>query len=86
MEQMDGHQLQDFINNITLPPILRRMLTYRLQRQRQVAQIGDIWIPISPISPNHFNRFFIPSVEDLFQVGDQILKVDNYRSKSHLIS
>jgi hypothetical protein len=53
-----------------LPPTLHRVSTYRLEKQKQVPQINDISIPISLISPNHFNRFFIPNVEDLFQVGD----------------
>jgi hypothetical protein len=58
MEQEDGFQAQDFIDNITLPPILRRVATHKLEKQRQMPQIGDIWIPFSPISQNHFNRFF----------------------------
>ncbi len=86
MEQMNGQQLQDFKNDITLPPTLHRVSTHRLEKQKQVPQIGDISIPISPISPNHLSRFFIPSVEDLFQVGDRILRVENFGSKSCLIS
>lgn len=62
------------------------MSTYRLEKQKEVPQIGDISIPISPIFPNHFSKYFIPSVEDLFQVGDCILKVEDFGSKSCLIS
>jgi hypothetical protein len=51
-----------------------------------VLQIGDIWILFSPISQNHFNRFFIPRVKDLFQTRDQILRVENFGGRSHLIS
>jgi hypothetical protein len=51
-----------------------------------VTRIGDIWIPFSPISPNHFNNFFILGVEDLFWTGDWILKVDNSGARSTLIS
>jgi hypothetical protein len=86
MAQTDGHQLQDFVNNITLPPTLHRMLTYRWEKQRQMSWIGDISISISPISPNHFNNFFILGVEDLFLVGNWILKVENFGSKSRLIN
>jgi hypothetical protein len=65
MEQEDGFQAQDFGDNIILPPTLRRVSTHRLERQRQVLQIGDIWIPFSLVSPNHFSKFFIPGAKDL---------------------
>jgi len=51
-----------------------------------VPRLGDIWIPKSTPSANHFPRFYIPGVEDLFQVGDRIVRVEHSRSRSHLIS
>jgi hypothetical protein len=51
-----------------------------------VPQLSDVWIPSSLISPNHFIRFFILGVEDLFLAKDWILKVENSRMKSRLIS
>jgi hypothetical protein len=51
-----------------------------------VPRLGDIWIPRSPLSPNHFARFYIPGVEDLFQVGDRIVRVEHAGSRSRLIS
>jgi hypothetical protein len=60
MEQDDGFHAQDFKDNIILPPTLRRVLTHRSERQKQVLQIGDVWIPFSLVSPHHFSRFFIP--------------------------
>jgi hypothetical protein len=51
-----------------------------------VPQLSDVWIPFSLISPNHFIRFFILGVEDLFLAKDWILKVENSRMKSRLIS
>jgi len=86
MEQEDGFQAQDFRDNITLLPTLRRVSTHRSERQKQMPQTSDIWIPFSPISPNHFSRFFIPKVEDLFQIEDQVLRVENFGARSHLIS
>jgi hypothetical protein len=46
----------------------------------------DIWIPCLLISPNHFNRFFIPKVEDLFCSGDWIISVENLILNSRLIN
>ncbi len=48
--------------------------------------LGDVYIPFFPISPNHFIKIFIPGMEDLFRAGDQILKVENSRVRSRLIS
>jgi hypothetical protein len=51
-----------------------------------VPRLGDVWIPFSFVSPNHFIKFLIPGVEDLFVAKDWILKVENSRMKSRLIS
>jgi hypothetical protein len=51
-----------------------------------VPRLGDLWIPKSSVSPNHFPRFYIPGVEDLFQVGDRIIRVEHSRSRFRLIS
>jgi len=51
-----------------------------------VPRLGDIWIPKLAVSPNHFVRLYIPSVEDLFQNGDRLLRVEHSGSSSCLIS
>lgn len=86
MEQEDGHQLQDFKYSTTSPPTLCRVSIYKLKRQRQVPRIDDIWISISPISPNHISRFFIPSIKILFQARDRVLKVESSGSRFCMIS
>jgi hypothetical protein len=86
MEQEDGFQAQDSKHNIILPHTLCKVSTNRSKRQRQVLQLSDVWIPFFPIFPNHFSNFFIPRMEDLFRAGDQILKVENSRVRSRLIS
>jgi hypothetical protein len=60
--------------------------THKSKRERQLLKIGDIWILFSHGSLNHFSRFFIPKVEDLFQTRDQVLKLENSRSRSRLIN
>jgi len=86
MEQEDGGQLQSYIGNITTPHTLRRASLSILERQRNVPRVGDIWIPKLLASPNHFIRLYIPSVEDLFQNGNHLFKVEHYGSKSYIIS
>jgi hypothetical protein len=54
----------------TSPPFLRSVAIAHAEKQCSLPQIGDIWIPKSAVSPNHFVRLYIPSVEDLFQEGD----------------
>jgi hypothetical protein len=65
---------------------LHKVSTYKSKRQGQVPRLSDIKIPISPISPSHFVKFYIPSVEDLFWIGDRILKMDNTRLRACLMS
>jgi hypothetical protein len=50
--------VQDFKDNIILPPTLCRVSTHKSEKQRLMLQIVDVWIPFFPISPNHFNRIF----------------------------
>jgi len=56
------------------------------KRQRGVPRLGDIWIPKAAVSPNHFARFYIPGVEDLFQTGDRLIGVEHAGSRSRLIN
>jgi len=55
-----------------------------VERQCSVPRLGDVWIPKSAVSPNHFVRLYIPGVEDLFQEGDRL--VEHGGSRSRLIS
>jgi hypothetical protein len=82
MEQEDGFQAQDSNDNITLPPTLHRVTTHYFERHRQVSRLGDLWIFFSHVSPNHFIRIFILGAEDLFLVGDRILRVENSELRS----
>lgn len=86
MEQKDGYQVLNSRGDITSLPTLHKVSTYRLERQGQVPRLSDIWIPIAPISPNHFVRFYILGVEDIFCVRDRILKVENIGLRARLIS
>jgi hypothetical protein len=56
------------------------------ERRGNVPRLGDIWIPKSTPSANHFPRLYIPGVEDLFQVGDRIVHVEHSGTRSHLVS
>jgi hypothetical protein len=86
MEQGDGGRPQSYGNNITTPHTLCRVSFLVPERQRSVFRIGDIWIPKLSISPNHFIKLYIPSVENLFQNGDHLLMVEHCGSKSRIIS
>jgi len=86
MERWDGCQPQNYKHNSTTPPILRRITPLLVERQSSVPRLGDIWIPKLVVLPNHFVRLYIPGVEDLFQVGDRLFRVEHSRSTSRLIS
>jgi hypothetical protein len=56
------------------------------ERQCNVPRLGDIWIPKSTHSANHFPIFYIAGVEDLFQTGDRLVRVEHGGSRSRMIS
>jgi hypothetical protein len=70
----------------TSPPFLRRVAPAHAEKQCSLPRIGDIWIPKSVVLPNHFVRLYISGVEDLFQEGDRLLRVEHSGSRSRLIS
>jgi hypothetical protein len=86
MEQTDGYPSHNYRRSTTTSHTLRRVTPIFAERQNSVPRLGDLWIPKSFVSPNHFPRFYIPGVEDLFQVGDRIIRVEHSGSRSRLIS
>ncbi len=51
-----------------------------------MPRLYGVWILFFHVSPNHFSRFFILGVEELFGAGNQILRVENSGVRSRLIS
>ncbi len=51
-----------------------------------MPRLGDVWVPKLAMLPNHFIRLYIPGVEDLFQTGDRLLRVEHSGSRSRLMS
>jgi hypothetical protein len=86
MEQGDGHRPQNYRHNSTTPPILRRVTPLFAERQSSVPRLGDIWVPKLAVSPNHFVKLYILGVEDLFQIGDRLLRVEHSGSRFRFIS
>jgi len=86
MEQEDGHQLLNLEGNMTSLPTLRKVSTYRLEKQGQIPRLGDMWIHVFPILLNHFVRIYLLGVEDLLCVGDRMLRVKNIGLKVRLMS
>jgi hypothetical protein len=86
MERGDGSQSQSYRRSTTTPRTLRKVTPLFVERQRSVPRLGDIWVPKSAVSPNHFTRFYIPGVEDLFQIGDHLVRMEHGRSRARVIS
>jgi hypothetical protein len=86
MEQGDAGRPQSYKGNIITPHTLCRVSPLVLERQHNVPRIGNIWIPKLSTSPNHFIKLYIFGVEDLFQNGDHLFRVEHCGSKSRIIS
>ncbi len=86
MEQGGGYRPLSYRPVFTSPPTLRRVAPELAERQASIPRLGDISIPKSAISPNHFVRLYIPGVEDLYQEGDRLFRVEHSGSRSRLIN
>jgi hypothetical protein len=86
MEQTDGYPSHNYRRNTTTSHTWHRVTPIFAERWHNVPKLGDIWVPKSPVLPNHFPRLYIPGVEDLFEVGDRIIRVEHGGSRSRLIS
>jgi hypothetical protein len=86
MEREGGHGPRNYRIASTSPLTLRRVAPELAERQCNVPRLGDVWIPRSELSPNHFVRLYIPGVEDLFQEGDRLVRMEHSGSRSRLIS
>jgi hypothetical protein len=71
--------------NIISRCTLRRVTPSSAEEVRSIPRVGDIWVPISMPTTNHFPRIYIPGVEDLFQTGDRVLRIEHGGSRSRLI-
>jgi len=76
----------EYKHSTTTPRTLRKVTPLFAERQSGVPRLGDIWVPKSAVSPNYFTRFYIPGVEDLFQIGDHLVRVEHGGSRSRVIS
>jgi hypothetical protein len=85
MDQGDGSQPHNYRHNTTSQHTLRRVTPSLVERLRSIPRLGDIWVPKSAPTANHFPKLYIPGVEDLFQIGDRIIRIEHGGSRSHLI-
>jgi hypothetical protein len=86
METGGGHAPQSFSPVSISLPTLRRVNPEFAERQSSIPRVGDVWIPRSEISPNHFIRLYVPDVEDLFAEGDCLVRIEHNGSQSRIIS
>jgi hypothetical protein len=86
MEMEGGHSPQSFSPFSISLPTLRRVNPKLAERQSSIPRVGNVWIPRSEISPNHFIRLYVPGVEDLFVEGDRLVRIEHSGSQSRVIS
>ncbi len=86
MEPEDGHAPQSSSPVSISLPTLRRVNPKFAERQSSIPRVGDVWIPRSEISPNHFIRLYVPGVESLFVEGDRLVRIEHSGLRSRIIS
>ncbi len=85
MDRTDGCQPPECSTNIISRRTLRQVMPSSAEEVNSIPRVGDLWVPVSMPTANHFPRIYIPGVEDLFQTGDRILRIEHEGSRSRLI-
>lgn len=57
---------------------MHRSFVTRFGKINGVPRVEDVWIFNCVASPNHFTHFFIPKVEELFQIGKKTLRLETF--------
>ncbi len=86
MEQEDGAMVHNFNVDFFLLHTLLNIYNSGFGEEDIIPRIGDIWIPRSCFSPNHFICFFILGIDHLLQVGVKVSGVEVRRGLYRLIS
>jgi len=85
MESEDGLAPQSSSLVSILHPTLRKVNPECAERQSSIPRVGDVRIPRSEVSPDHFIRLYIPGVEDLFAEGDRLVRIEHSGFRSRII-
>jgi len=86
MEPKDGLAPQSSSPVSISLPTLRKVNPKFVERQSSMPRLGDVWVPKSEVSPNHFIRLYVLGVEELFAEGDHLVRIEHSGSRSRIIS
>jgi hypothetical protein len=76
MELEVGQWLPNNTPNVFSMLSLFSSLVIELHEKNEIIpRVGDLWIPIAPISPHHITRFFFLGIEELFVVRNKVMQV-----------
>jgi hypothetical protein len=85
MEQGAGTKMQSYNSSSTSLRTSHKSTHIVSNGAKEIPRVGDIWIPYSARSPDHFTRFFILEIEVLFQSDDRILRIETSGLSSRLL-
>jgi hypothetical protein len=52
--------------------------------ENMLLDLRDIWIPISLEIDQHHVRFYLPRMENMFKIGDKVVRVEHFRTVSKM--
>jgi len=70
---------------IFLPYLLNSIIIELHEKVNIVPRVGDLCVPIATISPHHKVWLFFPIVDELFVIGDKVVKVEHTNVKSRTL-
>jgi hypothetical protein len=86
MEQEDGATMHNFNVDFSLPHTSPNIYNFGFGEKDVIPRLGDISIPRSCSSHDHFICFFILGIEHLLQVRNKVLKVEVGGGLSRFVS
>lgn len=81
---IEGLVGSDFVLDNILGPFIFHFEILSFENGYHDPRLGDIWIPFLDITRQSYVRFYMPSMEILFKVGNRIVKVEHSGTMSRM--
>jgi hypothetical protein len=81
---IEGLVGNDFVLDKILEPSILHFEILNFENGYHVPRLGDIWIPFLDITRQSYVRFYMPGMENLFKVGNRIVKVEHSNTMSRM--
>lgn len=73
------------LNNVPEPSLFN-FEVLALENGKHTLQLGGIWIPSFTNIEQHYVRFNMPGMDDMFRARNKMIKVEHFRTISKMLN